>query len=101
MQLKDACNVSLHQKHSEKLKFLNKKVAAFSDQISTFCIPSMNHNSMFMDALVQFKNSIKAEFIDLRNSINAFEVDLQRQNNTTLSLSELIKKTRNLKNKNG
>ena len=101
MQLKDACNVSLYQTHSEKLKFLNKKVAAFSNQVSTFCMPSMNNNSMSMDALVQFKNSIKADFIDLWNSINAFEVDLQRQNNTIQSLSELIKKTRNLKNQNG
>ena len=31
MQMKDACNVSLHQTHSEKLNFLNKKVAAFSN----------------------------------------------------------------------
>ena len=92
MQLTDACNVSLHQTHSEKLKFLNKKVAAFSNHVSTFCMPSMNNNSVSMDALVQFKNSIKADFIDLRNSINAFEVDLQRQNNTIQSLSELIKK---------
>ena len=92
MQLKDACNVSLHQTHSEKLKSLNKKVAAFSNQISTFCMPSINNNSVSMDAFVQFKNSIKADFIDLRNSINAFEVDLQRQNDTIQSLSELIKK---------
>ena len=92
MQLKDACNVSLHQTHSEKLKFLNKKVAAFSNQVSTFCMPSMNNNYVSMDALVQFKNSIKADFIDLRNSINAFEVDLERQNNTIQSLSEIIKK---------
>ena len=82
----------IHQTHSEKLKFLNKKVAAFSNQVSTFCMPSMNSNYVSMDALVQFKNSIKADFIDLRNSINAFEVDLQRQNNTIQSLSELIKK---------
>ena len=46
MQLKDACNVSLHQTHSIKLNFLNKKVAAFSNHISTFCMPSMNQNSM-------------------------------------------------------
>ena len=92
MQLKDACNVSLHQTHSEKLKFLNKKVAAFSNQVSTFCMPSMNNDYVSMDALVQFKNSIKADFIDLRNSINAFEVDLERQNNTIQSLSEIIKK---------
>ena len=92
MQLKDACNVSLHQTHSEKLKFLNKKVAAFSNQVSAFCMPSMNNDSVSVDALVQFKNSIQADFIDLRNSVNAFEVDLQRQNNTIQSLSELIKK---------
>ena len=55
-------------------------------------MPSMNNNSVSMDALVQFKNPIKADLIDLRNSINAFEVDLQRQNNTIQSLSELIKK---------
>ena len=45
-----------------------------------------------MDALVQFKNSIMADFIDIRNSINAFEDDLQRQNDRIQSLSELIKK---------
>ena len=58
MQLKDACNVSLHQTHSEKLKFLNKKVAAFCNQVFTFCMPSMNNNYVSMDALVQFKNSL-------------------------------------------
>ena len=82
MQLKDAYNVSLHRKHSEKLNFLNKKVAAFCNHIYTFCMPSMNQHSVSMDALVQFKNSIKADFIDIRNSINAFEDDLQGQNNT-------------------
>ena len=55
-------------------------------------MPSMNQNSVSMDALVQFKNSIKADFIDIRNSVNAFGDDLQRQNNTIQSLSELIKK---------
>ena len=50
----------------------------------------MKQNSVSMDALVQFKNSLKADFVDIRNSINAFEDDLQRQNNTTQSLSELI-----------
>ena len=101
MQLKDACNVSLHQTHSEKLKFLNRKVAAFSNHISTFYMPSMNHNSVSMDALVQFNNSIKADFIDLRNSVNAFEDYLQRQNNTVQSLSELIKKQETSKIRNG
>ena len=57
----------------------------------------MNQNSVSMDALVQYKNSLKADFVDIRNSINAFEDDLQRQNNTTQSLSELIKKNLNLK----
>ena len=33
-----------------------------------------------------------SDFIDIRNSINTFEDALQRQNNTTQSLSELIKK---------
>ena len=55
-------------------------------------MPSMNQNSVSMDALVQFKNSIRADFIDIRNSINAFEDDLQRQDNTIQSLSELMKK---------
>ena len=55
-------------------------------------MPSMNQNSVSMDALVQFKNSIKADFIYIRNFFNAFEDDLQRQYNTIQSLSELIKK---------
>ena len=45
-----------------------------------------------MDALVRFKNSIKPDIIVINNYILAFEDDLQRQNNTTQSLSELIKK---------
>ena len=57
MQLKDACNVSLHQMHSENLNFLNKKDAAFSNHISMFCMLSINQNSVSMDALVQFRNS--------------------------------------------
>ena len=56
MQLKDACNVSLHQTHSEYLNFLNKKDPACSNHISILCMLSISQNYVSVDALVQFRN---------------------------------------------
>ena len=48
--------------------------------------------STCMDALIQLKNSLKADLIDIRNSINDFEDEVQRQNDKIHSLSEIIHK---------
>ena len=56
-------------------------------------MPSSDHYSTCMDALIQLKKSLKAHLIDIRNSINDFEdeVQVQRQNDKFHSLSEKSK----------
>ena len=90
--LKDMSNESLHKAHSLNVNVLTKKVAALSDSISALRMPSSDHNSTCMDALIQLKNSLKADLIDIRNSINDFEDQAQRQNDKIHSLSEIIYK---------
>ena len=90
--LKDMSNESLHKAHSLNVNVLTKKVAALSDSSSALRMPSSDHNSTCMDALIQLKNSLKADLIDIRNSINDFEDQVQRQNDKIHSLSEIIHK---------
>ena len=90
--LKDMTNESLHKAHSLNVNVLTKKIAALSDSFSALRMPSSDHNSTCMDALIQLKNSLKADLIDIRNSINDFEDQVQRQNDKIHSLSEIIHK---------
>ena len=77
--LKDISNESLHKAHSLNVNVLTKKkVAALSESISALHVLSSDHNSTCMDALIQLKNSRKADLIDIKNYINDFEDEAQR-----------------------
>ena len=48
-----------------------------------------DHNSICTDALIQLKNSVKADLFAITNYINDFEDEVQRQNDKIQSLSKL------------
>ena len=60
-RLKDLSNVFLHYAHSFNVNVLTKKVAVLSDSVSALLVPSSDHSSDYMDALIQLKNSVKAD----------------------------------------